>query len=397
MTGRTAALALALALGMGMGACIPPTTPPPSPSASPSGSATSQRADPSQSQRSPASTPATIFAIDVGRRPAGPWAVTFQEIGTEAVREVYDLAAACAEATCDIDATIQTFAGESLGTGVFQFADGMYRYEADRTEKIACFDGFEMVADGATRVSHTILVIAGYRALGTSAITVDIRGTRAVQVTPADGSGCPPETFAYIANGQPTQFAAAPSPTPKDPAPATIPVIGDSFFGSGAKVVTYAVGGSSVEEIIASIQTAGPFSDWLHARAEALTRAVPRYRFVLSDTAGHCHIQVTKKPAIIFTFTITLPSWSRPKRVDQATVLWWAKELTRVATHENHHVEIYRDGAARMTAALGTSTCANVADHLTAIVRDIDTAQCEFDLKEYGSALGLSLTSCLTR
>jgi hypothetical protein len=50
-----------------------------------------------------------------------------------------------------------------------------------------------------------------------------------------------------------------------------------------------------------------------------------------------------------------------------------------------------------MTAALGTSTCANVADHLTAIVRDIDTAQCEFDLKEYGSALGLSLTSCLTR
>ncbi|TMQ69372.1 MAG: DUF922 domain-containing protein [Candidatus Eisenbacteria bacterium] len=393
MTGQRAALALAL--GLALGACIPPATPPASPSATASGSAILDGAGPSQLPHSPAPTPATVLAIDVGQRPAGPWAVTFQEVGTEAVREVYDLAPACAEATCDIDATIQTFAGESLGTGIFRFADGMYRYEADRTEKIACFDGFETVPDGARRVSHTILIIAGYRAVGTSAITVDIRGTRAVDVTPAGGSGCPAETFAYIANGQRTEFAAAPTATPKDPAP--IPVIGASFFGSGAKVVTYAVGGSSAEEIIASIQASGPFSDWLHARAEALTTAVPRYRFVLADTAGQCHIQVTKKPAIIFTFTITLPSWKQPRSVGQATVLWWAKELQRVATHENHHVQIYRDGAARMTAALGHSTCSNVADHLRAIVRDIDTAQCEFDLKEYGSALGLSLTSCLTR
>jgi predicted secreted Zn-dependent protease len=393
MTGRRATLALAL--GLAVGACIPSATPPPSPSPSASGSAIAQGPGPSQPPRSPAPTPATILAISLGQRPAGPWAVTFQEVGTEAVREVYDLAPACAEATCDIDATIQTFAGESLGTGIFHFADGMYRYEADRTEKIACFDGFETVADGATRVSHTILVIAGYRAVGTSAITVDIRGTRDVEVTPADGGGCSAETFAYIANGQPTQFAAAPTPTPRDAPP--IPSIGASFFGSGAKVVTYVVGGSSAEEIIASIQASGPFSDWLHARAEALTTAVPRYRFVLADTAGQCQVKVTKKPAIIFTFTITLPSWKRPRGVDQATVRWWAKELQRVATHENHHVQIYRDGAARMTAALSHSTCANVADHLTAIIRDIDTAQCEFDLKEYGSALGLSLTSCLTR
>jgi len=41
--------------------------------------------------------------------------------------------------------------------------------------------------------------------------------------------------------------------------------------------------------------------------------------------------------------------------------------LLRVATHERHHVEIYRSGASRMTNALGTSTCANVSDHLGAI------------------------------
>src|SRR2546423_5134420 len=153
MTGRRAALALAL--GLAMGACIPSATPGPSPSAPPSGSATSRSAGPTEG-RSPAPTPATMLAIDTGRRPAGPWAVTFQEFGTEAVREVYILAPACAEATCDIDATIQTFAGESLGSGVFRFADGTYRYEGDRTEKVACFDGFETVPNGATRVSHTV-------------------------------------------------------------------------------------------------------------------------------------------------------------------------------------------------------------------------------------------------
>jgi predicted secreted Zn-dependent protease len=394
MTGRRAALAFGL--GLVMSACLPPATPPPSPTASSSvGPATSPVTGGSVPSRSPAPTPATVLAIDVGQRPTGPWAVTFQQVGTEAVREVYVLAPACTEPSCDIDVTIQTFAGEPLGTGVFHFAGGMYRYEADRTETIACNDGFESVADGATRVSHTILLIAGYRATGTAAITVDIRGTRAVEVTPRGASGCSAEHLSYAANGQQTEFASAPTPTPKDATPPKVPAIGNAFFGSGAKVVTYEVVGSSVDQIIDSIQASGPFSDWLHARAEALTTAAPKYRFTLSGTAGHCHIQVTAKPAVVFSFTITLPSWSRPKVVDQATVIWWAREIQRVATHERHHVEIYRDGAERMTDALAHSTCANVSDHLRAIVDDIDMQQCEFDLKEYGSALGLSLSSCI--
>jgi hypothetical protein len=50
-----------------------------------------------------------------------------------------------------------------------------------------------------------------------------------------------------------------------------------------------------------------------------------------------------------------------------------------------------------MTTALATSTCTNVSERLSAIVKDIDTQQCEFDLREYGTALGLSLSSCLSR
>ena len=398
MTGRRAALALALALSLGLGACIPPTTQVPSPTPTTSANTTaSPAAGTSQTPRSPAPTPATIFALDVGRRPSGPWAVTFQSMGSPAIREVYVLAPACEEASCDISATIQTFAGEPLGTGVFRFADGMYRYEADQTETVDCSDGLATITDGATRVSHTSLLIAGYRPVGTAVVSVDIRGTRSVELTPAAGSSCSTESLDYIANGEATKFAAAPTPTPTPAAAPAVPVISGSFFGSGAKVVSYQVSGSSIAQIVASIRVNGPWSDWLHARAEAVTKAVPKYRFTLAETAGVCHIVTTARPAVIFVYTITLPGWNRPKTADAATVRWWAGELLRVATHERHHVEIYRDGAARMTDAVAHSTCGSVSGKIAAIVRDIDTQQCQFDIDEYGAALGLTLTSCLAQ
>ena len=397
MTGRRAALALALALGLVAGACIPPTTQVPSPAATTSADTTASPAGSSQPPPSPAPTPATILALDVGRRPSGPWAVTFQVMGTPAIREVYVLAPACEEASCDINATIQTFAGVPLGTGVFHFADGMYRYVADRTETVDCNDGIETIPGGATRASHTILLIAGYRPVGTAVVSVDIRGTRAVEVTPVGGNGCSAESLDYTANGEATKFAVAPTPTPKPTAAPTVPVIDGAFFGSGAKVVSYQVSGSSITQIIASIRANGPWSDWLHARAEAVTKAVPKYRFTLTETAGVCHIVTTARPAVIFTYAITLPGWSRPKTADTATVRWWAGELLRVATHERHHVEIYRDGAARMTDAVAHSTCGTVSSKIAAIVKDIDIQQCQFDVDEYGAALGLTVSSCLAQ
>jgi hypothetical protein len=48
-----------------------------------------------------------------------------------------------------------------------------------------------------------------------------------------------------------------------------------------------------------------------------------------------------------------------------------------------------------MTAAIADSSCSNVSAHLSVIVHDIDVRQCQFDLEEYGAALGLSLSSCL--
>jgi predicted secreted Zn-dependent protease len=271
----------------------------------------------------------------------------------------------------------------------------MYRSEEDRTETIDCEDGFGPVAGGATRATHTSLLIAGYRPIGSAAVTVDIRGTRTVRISPVGASGCAAESLDYLANGRPTEFAAAPTPTPKPPTAPQVPGVASSFFGSGAKVQTYGVTGRTRAQIIASIAANGPWSDWLDGRAEALTKAVPKYRFTLAQSAAQCRIVVTAKPAVVFSYTITLPGWTKPKNADAATVRWWSAELLRVATHERHHVEIYRDGASRMTAAIADSTCSDVSAHLSTIVHDIDVQQCQFDLDEYGAALGLSLSSCL--
>lgn len=392
---------VAVALLFVVTACVPPTTTtvpaPTAASRAPSGSIAPSPA-PSTSPAPPAPpapTAATTLAVATADRPFGPWAVTFQATGITAVREVYVLSPACAGSTCDISALIQTFDGARLGTALFRYDAGMYRYEADSKVSIACNDGVAEVPDGAIATSHTTLLIAGYRPAGIAAVTVDIRGSRTVRIEPGAASSCGAQTIQYAANGERTEFAAAPTPTPKPPSNPKIPAIQASFFGAGTTLVTYRVAGATIDQIVTSIRANGPWSDWIHARAEALTKALPHDHFDLVQSSGSCHVAVSHPPAVSFTFTITLPTWSRSKAADAATVRWWAGELQRVATHERHHVEIYRDGAARMNDAIAHSTCAALPGKLAAIVKDVDTQQCQFDLDEYGAALGLSLASCL--
>ena len=392
---RRIAAVLAVTLSVAAAACDATATPTLSaPSSTRPGPSPSR--GPTGPSRTPAPTPPTILAIQPGQRPSGPWAITFQASGSDAVREVYVLSPACPEPTCDLAATIQTYDGIPLGTGVFRLADGQYRLDVTTTDTVDCADGLGTVTDGATQVSHTILVIAGYRTEGTAVVTVDIRGTRSVQVEPVPASSCEPSAIDYIANGQATQFATATVPPGPPPASGSDD-IPSSYFGSGAQVRTYAVTGSSITQIIASIRANGPYSDWVKARAEAVTRAVAKDHFHVDGSGARCRIAIDARPAITFAYTITLPRWTRPTGVDPLTASWWATEIHRVAAHERHHVELFRAGATRLSNAVARSTCSTVTAKLAAIARDIAVQQCEFDLQEYGAALGLTLDSCVNQ
>ena len=221
----------------------------------------------------------------------------------------------------------------------------------------------------------------------------EVGATLGVQVAQvSDGAGKPIGSLAPLPTPRPT-----PKPTPP-PAPPKVASITASYFGSGVKVSTYKVTGTTPQEISRSIQSRGPYSGWLGGRAEGLTKSVPTYRFSFqSDGYGGCDIVVERKPAIRITFTIVLPRWAVPSRVSTATIKWWNAEIKQVAKHEKVHVDIIRAAAKRLNSTLASSTCGNAERRLDAIWADAQRANCEFDMKEYGTASGLSLKACLAR
>lgn len=190
----------------------------------------------------------------------------------------------------------------------------------------------------------------------------------------------------------------APLPTPAaTPKPPTTAGIKASFFGSGVTLETYRVSGSTPFQISQSMNERGPYSEWTDSRADGLTQAKAFYRFqtVTNTSTGSCRLSETDDPAILIRYTVTLPRWSAPSGASRATIEWWNELVLEIATHEKRHVTIYRSAQRELNATLDTATCDNFDRRLDAIWADTERRQCEFDMKEYGYALGLSLEECL--
>ena len=247
-------------------------------------------------------------------------------------------------------------------------------------------DGPAMRAGAVQLLALLPDVLALSKATAGVATTLGLEG--AVAQVPADATK-PIGSLPPIAT-------TAPAPTLKPPAKGKVVVISAAYFGTGATVKTYRVTGGSREAIFRSINTKGPHSTWSGGHAEALTAAHPSYRFsFITTTVSACAIVPNASPAVKIAYTITLPAWKPPSGTSAATVTWWNGELTSVAKHERHHVDVFRAGEAKLNAALATSTCANAQAHLDAVWQAINRQQCEFDMAEYGAQLGLSLQRCL--
>ena len=174
--------------------------------------------------------------------------------------------------------------------------------------------------------------------------------------------------------------------------------IGASFFGRNVRVAPYRVTGQSPWEITSSMGSNGPYNDWLQGTASGLTKAIPDYRFVFSgDGLGTCSIVSTGSPAILITYRVTLPKWAPPKGVSSSTIEWWNELVVQIATHEKHHVTIYREAQKDLNAALSSATCATADARLDAVWSATRRKQCQFDMDEYGYASGLSYKTCVNR
>jgi predicted secreted Zn-dependent protease len=192
-----------------------------------------------------------------------------------------------------------------------------------------------------------------------------------------------------------------PTPTPRTPiatpAPPKVASVGASYFGPNSVVSTYRVTGSTPFEISSSFHANGPYLEWLKARATGLTKPSPHFRFTSRASTSGCIVVATAKPAVYFSFTIVLPQWDPPRNASSATVTWWNDTIREIAAHEKHHVGLFRASATAMTRAVATSTCDDLQQKLSAALQKVARQNCEFDMREYGAALGLSLSSCVNR
>ncbi len=190
---------------------------------------------------------------------------------------------------------------------------------------------------------------------------------------------------------------ASPEPTPvPTPSGRTALSIEPSFFGGGVRISGYKVRGSTPSTISHSIATSGPYQKWLGGTAAATTHTSGIYDFHLSTaSSGGCSIVIDSEPPVHLAFTIVLPSWKAPRAASTATIRWWNNELRDIATHEKHHVELYRAATLRLIDAVRTSTCDSIEDNLGTVWKAAQRENCEFDMKEYGQEQGLSLKACL--
>jgi predicted secreted Zn-dependent protease len=182
---------------------------------------------------------------------------------------------------------------------------------------------------------------------------------------------------------------ATPKPAVARPAPA-------KFFGSGVKVKMYAVTGTTPEQITASILAHGPKSNWIGERAEALTSTSITYNITMVTrvSTGDCWLRLGS-PAVALRTTVTLPRWVAPRNPDPRTVAWWNAEIADTAAHERVHVRLWAAAARKMSSIAGHSTCGNVMSRIRKVRAEARKANCEFDMKEYGTDEGLSLAACL--
>jgi predicted secreted Zn-dependent protease len=190
--------------------------------------------------------------------------------------------------------------------------------------------------------------------------------------------------------GEPT---VDPSPTPVPPP--ELAGLGREFFGPDVTVTTYDVRGRTRLQIARSIEASGPRLAWLDGAAAAVTQTEASFNFDLRESSSGCRIVTGNRPAIELDYSVVLPKWDPPANAPNATVEWWNDEFRDIAVHERTHVEIYRDGLDELNEVVESSTCENLEARLERAWAPINREQCEFDMREYGAALGLSIERCL--
>lgn len=157
--------------------------------------------------------------------------------------------------------------------------------------------------------------------------------------------------------GQP---GAAPGGLPSAPADGA-PMPGRSLptVEIDLDAVTYAVEGSTPEDILRSLIERGPSSEG--QRFFGLTETAIDLRYDQREVASGCLIEDAQ---VLLSLTITLPEWTPAPDADPETRRAWSRFRRALAQHEDRHRAIAEEGAQALQRAIDgmlRSDCETVA------------------------------------
>ncbi|MEP6680600.1 MAG: DUF922 domain-containing protein [Chloroflexota bacterium] len=270
---------------------------------------------------------------------------------------------------------------------------------ASPTARSSAAPGTYLVGDGesvfsvaeATGIDANLLIYwntAAYPSLELSpALTAGwvLQLTGPIPPTPTPAPTTRPPTYSAYPIPSLAQVAGLP----------TIPNIDAAMFSGSTVVQTYEIIGITPRELALSIQSNGPSVTWTGGDAEATTETHISYDFRERTANGSCEIVADTAMPITLSYVVTIPHWAPPPGATATTRLWWIDELTTVVHHENHHIEIWQSFLPALNHAVLSGTCAGVSADLAAIIQQANTANCQFDMAEYGAAAGLRLEDCI--
>jgi predicted secreted Zn-dependent protease len=192
----------------------------------------------------------------------------------------------------------------------------------------------------------------------------------------------------------PATFATA---APAGVGSSRVPELSSLTFPAGERVrmTFYEVTGWTANEISFSIGANGPSSSWVPGTNSAHVDVTVYYDFRYDRSGFDCAIVATAAQPVHLVYEVVLPRWTPPANVTQETLDWWTDMITDLVAHEAGHVQIYERYVAELNQTVREGSCATVEDELNALFGELDRANCEYDLAEYASAMGLSMESCL--
>jgi predicted secreted Zn-dependent protease len=176
-------------------------------------------------------------------------------------------------------------------------------------------------------------------------------------------------------------LSPSPSPTPSAEARLVRLPRFDTRVKGADRVRTFAIRGSSPEELLQAMQVEGAAFCPQHASACTQTQPRIRPRVVTNPVTGSCRVTGLQ---VSTDDTVHIPRWAGPKRVFPELVAWWRQVNAHVRWHEAQHIRITKRHLASLRKRIVGKSCQRINLEVQRVSQKVMQDQQAFDQRDQG-------------